>query len=183
MPHAESERAPGGERETSGSELAPAPAAVPLYVASRRKLFDRLRTYIVLIHRRIHSSQILTRKLARLNYDGDVNGLGVTSVAAATRGFTGADLNALVYEAQLDAVHNALATDAAATQQPRVTDAHLLSVLQTAAPSVSERERQRLQAMCASPALTHHCLPHGHRILLSCCATLVHSPAHIRKQI
>jgi SpoVK/Ycf46/Vps4 family AAA+-type ATPase len=90
--------------------------------------------------------------------DGDLR-----AVAARTPGFSGADLAALLSEAQLAAVHEELDRREAEKEEgersadhggrrrppPRVTGAHLLAAAERARPSLPPAERARLAAVYA----------------------------------
>lgn len=66
-----------------------------------------------------------------------------------TEGFSGADLQALLSDAQLAAVHNLLNSEDAHKpgNMPVITNALLHSVAANARPSVSEVEKQRLYSI------------------------------------
>lgn len=84
---------------------------------------------------------VLSRKLP-LASDVDLE-----KIASATEGFSGADLQALLSDAQLASVHELL--DSGTTYQqgtaPTISDVLLQSVASRARPSVSETEKRRLQ--------------------------------------
>ena len=67
-------------------------------------------------------------------------------VAYMTEGFSGADLQALLSDAQLAAVHEHLDSANASdpTQKPIITDVLLKATAGKARPSVSDAEKQRL---------------------------------------
>lgn len=63
-----------------------------------------------------------------------------------TEGFSGADLQALLADAQLEAVHSFLDSENGSNQgkMPMITNALLKSIASNAKPSVSEAEKRRL---------------------------------------
>lgn len=79
----------------------------------------------------------------QLPMDSDVD---LERIARMTEGFSGADLQALLSDAQLEAVHELLDNnDGSSTgKMPVITDALLKSIASKAKPSVSEAEKQRL---------------------------------------
>lgn len=83
---------------------------------------------------------VLSRKLPLAN---DVN---LDAIARVTEGFSGADLQALLSDAQLEAVHYFLDSENGSNQgkTPVITDALLKSIASNAKPSVSEAEKRRL---------------------------------------
>lgn len=87
-------------------------------------------------------------KLVQLPLASDVE---LNSIADMTEGFSGADLQALVSDAQLAAVHELLSNTNSSGgghgQMPVITDALLKSVASKARPSVSEAEKQRLYSI------------------------------------
>ncbi|KAM4088196.1 hypothetical protein ACB094_07G052300 [Castanea mollissima] len=86
---------------------------------------------------------ILTVLSRKLPLENDVE---LDAIAHMTEGFSGADLQALLSDAQLAAVHDLL--DSADTSEPNkkpvITDGLLKSTANKARPSVSETEKQRL---------------------------------------
>lgn len=68
------------------------------------------------------------------------------AIARMTEGFSGADLQALLSDAQLEAVHDLLGGESTNEpgKKPVITDALLKSTASRARPSVSEAEKQRL---------------------------------------
>ncbi|XP_047960432.1 peroxisome biogenesis protein 1 isoform X1 [Salvia hispanica] len=84
--------------------------------------------------------KVLSRKLPM---DGDVD---LEQVARMTEGFSGADLQALLSDTQLEAVHELLDNDDVSTtkKMPVITNALLKSIASNAKPSVSEAEKRRL---------------------------------------
>ncbi|QCD82820.1 peroxin-1 [Vigna unguiculata] len=91
-------------------------------------------------HERLEIIAVLSRKLAM---DKDID---LTTIANMTEGFSGADLQALLSDAQLAAVHDVLDNvDALRTEKtPVITDALLKFTASKARPSVSEEEKRRL---------------------------------------
>ncbi|KAE8696350.1 Peroxisome bioproteinsis protein 1 [Hibiscus syriacus] len=83
---------------------------------------------------------VLSRKLP-LASDVDLD-----AIAYTTEGFSGADLQALLSDAQLAAVHEHLSSENSNEpgKMPVITDAVLKSIASKARPSVSEAEKQRL---------------------------------------
>lgn len=73
----------------------------------------------------------------------------LNSIASMTEGFSGADLQALLSDAQLAAVHDLLDCGEGSTsgKMPVVTDALLKSVASKARPSVSDSEKDRLYSI------------------------------------
>jgi len=75
----------------------------------------------------------------------------LAAAADAAAGLTGADLGALLSEAQLAAVHEALAAagdaDAGGIAPPPIAARHLAAALAAARPSLPEAERRRLHAI------------------------------------
>lgn len=68
------------------------------------------------------------------------------AVAYITEGFSGADLQALLSDTQLEAVHEILdnKNDSSPAKMPVITNALLKSVATKAKPSVSETEKRKL---------------------------------------
>ena len=68
------------------------------------------------------------------------------AIAHMTEGFSGADLQALLSDAQLEAVHEllAIADNKEPGKKPVIADALLKSVASKARPSVSDAEKERL---------------------------------------
>ncbi|XP_014509277.1 peroxisome biogenesis protein 1 isoform X2 [Vigna radiata var. radiata] len=91
-------------------------------------------------HERLEILAVLSRKLAM---DKDID---LTTIANMTEGFSGADLQALLSDAQLAAVHDVLDNeDGLRTEKtPIITDALLKFTTSKARPSVSEEEKRRL---------------------------------------
>ncbi|XP_027149181.1 peroxisome biogenesis protein 1 [Coffea eugenioides] len=91
-------------------------------------------------HERLDILRVLSRKLPLA---GDVD-LGF--VARMTEGFSGADLQALLSDAQLEAVHDLLGNedDKRSKKMPIISDTLLKSIASKAKPSVSESEKRRL---------------------------------------
>lgn len=94
---------------------------------------------------RLEILQVLSRKLPLAE---DVN---LNVVASSTENFSGADLQAVLSDAQLESVHNFLiqsksndGISSTKSKSPIITMEILRSVLIKARPSVSEGERQRL---------------------------------------
>lgn len=69
-------------------------------------------------------------------------------IASVTDGFSGADLQALLSDAQLAAVHQLLDSQenssSSSGSSPVITDSILKSVATNARPSISESEKKRL---------------------------------------
>lgn len=84
--------------------------------------------------------------LAQLPLASDVN---LEAIASMTEGFSGADLQALLSDAQLASVHELLdSNDAEKTNQmPVIGDELLRNVASRARPSISEAEKQRLDSI------------------------------------
>ncbi|KAM6575126.1 hypothetical protein CsatA_023453 [Cannabis sativa] len=89
---------------------------------------------------RLEILSVLSRKLP-LASDVDLD-----AIAHMTEGFSGADLQALLSDAQLEAVHDLLGGESMHEpgEKPVITDALLKSTASRARPSVSEAEKQRL---------------------------------------
>lgn len=83
---------------------------------------------------------VLSRKLPL------ADDVAMDAIAYMTEGFSGADLQALLSDAQLAAVHEVLATadNKEPGKMPVITDALLKSVASKARPSVSDAEKERL---------------------------------------
>ncbi|KAH7441624.1 hypothetical protein KP509_03G046300 [Ceratopteris richardii] len=97
---------------------------------------------------RLEILEVLSRKLPLAD---DVN---LDLVASLTENFSGADLQAVLSDAQLEAVHNFLShetiKDASISESPNrpiITMEALKSVLLRARPSVSDHERRRLYSI------------------------------------
>ncbi|KAH1088099.1 hypothetical protein GLYMA_07G224000v4 [Glycine max] len=92
------------------------------------------------LHERLEILAVLSRKLPMAN-DVDLD-----TIANMTEGFSGADLQALLSDAQLAAVHDVLdSVDASRPEKtPVITDALLKFTASKARPSVSEEEKRRL---------------------------------------
>ncbi|XP_059280235.1 peroxisomal ATPase PEX1 isoform X2 [Lycium ferocissimum] len=91
-------------------------------------------------HERLEILSVLSRKLP-LASDVDLDG-----VARLTEGFSGADLQALLSDAQLEAVHDLLDSENVGKpdKKPVISDALLKSIASKAKRSVSDAEKQRL---------------------------------------
>ncbi|TXG48256.1 hypothetical protein EZV62_027550 [Acer yangbiense] len=91
-------------------------------------------------HERLDILKVLSKKLPLEN---DVE---LDAIAHITEGFSGADLQALLSDAQLAAVHEILnnATSNGSGKMPVINDALLKSIASKVRPSVSEAEKQRL---------------------------------------
>ncbi|XP_010274105.1 PREDICTED: peroxisome biogenesis protein 1 [Nelumbo nucifera] len=91
-------------------------------------------------HERVDILTVLSRKLP-LAGDIDLN-----AIASITEGFSGADLQALLSDAQLASVHELLENSDSGTpgKMPVISNTLLKSVALRAKPSVSEAEKQRL---------------------------------------
>lgn len=85
---------------------------------------------------------ILAALAATLPLSQDVD---LAAVAAATHGLSGADLRAVLADAQIAAVHASI--DARSTASPVITGDHVRDVLTNARASVPEHERARLEAL------------------------------------
>ncbi|KDP37143.1 hypothetical protein JCGZ_06199 [Jatropha curcas] len=118
---------------------------------------------------------ILTVLSRKLPMDSDVD---LDAIACMTEGFSGADLQALLSDAQLAAVHEHLSADSSKHgKMPVITDALLKSIASKARPSISESEKRRLygiynqfldskKSAAAQVPLSHHifmCLQEGAR--------------------
>ncbi|KAG6390445.1 hypothetical protein SASPL_148179 [Salvia splendens] len=90
---------------------------------------------------RLEILKVLSRKLPM---DGDVD---LDHVAQITEGFSGADLQALLSDTQLEAVHELLDNNDVSTtkKMPVITNALLKSIASNAKPSVSEAEKRRFR--------------------------------------
>lgn len=82
-------------------------------------------------------------KLMQLPLASDID---LDAIAQMTEGFSGADLQALLSDAQLAAVHEFLgsADSDESGKMPVITDTLLKSITSKARPSVSDTEKQRL---------------------------------------
>lgn len=89
---------------------------------------------------------ILSALSRGLSLAADAN---LDSVATSADNFTGADLGALLAEAQLKAVHEALDHNIEAHVPPSVGDRHLQAAFSSAKPSLSDLERGRLERIYA----------------------------------
>ncbi|XP_052201565.1 peroxisome biogenesis protein 1 isoform X2 [Diospyros lotus] len=89
---------------------------------------------------------ILTVLSRKLSLAGDVD---LDAISGITEGFSGADLQALLSDAQLAAVHKLLDSVESVNhgKMPVITHSLLSSVAAKARPSVSETERQRLYSI------------------------------------
>ncbi|XP_057756804.1 peroxisomal ATPase PEX1 isoform X1 [Arachis stenosperma] len=94
-------------------------------------------------HERLEILTVLSRKLP-MAHDIDL-----ATVAKMTEGFSGADLQALLSDAQLAAVHEVLDNLGASApgKAPVITDALLKATALKARPSVSEEEKRRLYSI------------------------------------
>ncbi|XP_024973056.1 peroxisome biogenesis protein 1 isoform X2 [Cynara cardunculus var. scolymus] len=93
---------------------------------------------------RLDILRVLSRKLPLAN---DVK---LEAIAGKTEGFSGADLQALLSDAQLAAVHDLLNSkdaDRPGNMMPVITNALLQTVAANARPSVSEAEKHRLYSI------------------------------------
>lgn len=79
----------------------------------------------------------------QLPLESDVN---LEAIAHMTEGFSGADLQALLSDAQLEAVHDILNGENGeqSGKMPVITDTLLKRIASVAKPSVSENEKRRL---------------------------------------
>lgn len=77
------------------------------------------------------------------------NDVDLDAIAHMTEGFSGADLQALLSDAQLAAVHELLDNRDSISpgKKPVITDALLKSIAAKARPSVSEAEKDRLYSI------------------------------------
>ncbi|XP_065865705.1 peroxisomal ATPase PEX1 isoform X2 [Euphorbia lathyris] len=76
------------------------------------------------------------------------NDVDLDAIAYMTEGFSGADLQALLSDAQLAAVHEHLSSESREIgRMPVISDALLKSVASKARPSISESEKQRLYSI------------------------------------
>lgn len=91
-------------------------------------------------HERLDILTVLSRKLP-MTEEVDLD-----AVARMTEGFSGADLQALLSDAQLAAVHDLLDSEDGNKPgtMPVITDTLLKSIASNARPSVSEAEKRRL---------------------------------------
>ncbi|KAF5736234.1 putative peroxisome biogenesis factor [Tripterygium wilfordii] len=89
---------------------------------------------------------ILTVLSRKIQLAGDVD---LDAIASMTEGFSGADLQALLSDGQLAAVHKFLnsADNNEPGKMPVITDTLLKSIAYKARPSVSEAEKQRLYSI------------------------------------
>ncbi|PKU63684.1 peroxisome biogenesis protein 1 isoform X1 [Dendrobium catenatum] len=94
-------------------------------------------------HERLDILKVLSRKLP---LSADVN---LEVIASMTEGFSGADLQALLSDAQLASVHELLDREATGKWEriPIINDMLLKSVASKTRPSVSETEKRRLYAI------------------------------------
>lgn len=85
-------------------------------------------------------------KLTQLPMASDID---LATVANVTEGFSGADLQALLSDAQLAAVHDILdnINTSRSEKTPVITDALLKLTASNARPSVSEEEKRRLYSI------------------------------------
>ncbi|XP_037497521.1 peroxisome biogenesis protein 1-like [Jatropha curcas] len=91
------------------------------------------------LQERLDILKVLSRKLP---IDNDVD---LDAIARMTEGFSGADLQALLSDAQLAAVHEHLSADSSKHgKMPVITDALLKSIASKARLSISESEKRRL---------------------------------------
>ncbi|KAK9907564.1 hypothetical protein WJX75_006024 [Coccomyxa subellipsoidea] len=89
-------------------------------------------------------TQILRALSSRLPME---EGVDLAAIAAACDGFSGADLGALLSDAQLAAVHEVLAQPQEPSQVPLVRGDHLRAALDKARRSVPPSERDRLEGI------------------------------------
>ncbi|CAI9115532.1 OLC1v1016449C1 [Oldenlandia corymbosa var. corymbosa] len=89
---------------------------------------------------RLDILKVLSRKLPLAN---DVD---LAAIARVTEGFSGADLQALLSDAQLEAVHNLLGNEneSESKKMPIISDSLLKVIASKAKSSVSDSEKQRL---------------------------------------
>ncbi|WOL17808.1 hypothetical protein Cni_G26601 [Canna indica] len=91
-------------------------------------------------HERLDILKVLSKKLPL------ASNVSLETIASMTEGFSGADLQALLSDAQLASVHELL--DSGSSDKPGktpvISNQHLMSVASKARPSVSENEKQRL---------------------------------------
>ncbi|XP_050893846.1 peroxisome biogenesis protein 1 isoform X2 [Lathyrus oleraceus] len=94
-------------------------------------------------HERLEILTVLSKKLPMA---GDID---LATVANVTEGFSGADLQALLSDAQLAAVHDILdnINTSRSEKTPVITDALLKLTASNARPSVSEEEKRRLYSI------------------------------------
>ncbi|XP_058730622.1 peroxisomal ATPase PEX1-like isoform X2 [Vicia villosa] len=94
-------------------------------------------------HERLEILTVLSKKLPM------ASDIDLATVANVTEGFSGADLQALLSDAQLAAVHDILDNiDTSGSEKtPVITDALLTLTASNARPSVSEEEKRRLYSI------------------------------------
>ncbi|CAJ2650354.1 unnamed protein product [Trifolium pratense] len=94
-------------------------------------------------HERLEILTVLSRKLPM------ANDIDLAAVANMTEGFSGADLQALLSDAQLAAVHDILdnINTSGSEKTPVITDALLKLTASKTRPSVSEEEKRRLYSI------------------------------------
>eukprot|EP00252_Welwitschia_mirabilis_P015601 TRINITY_DN3444_c0_g1_i6.p1 TRINITY_DN3444_c0_g1~~TRINITY_DN3444_c0_g1_i6.p1 ORF type:complete len:156 (+),score=25.83 TRINITY_DN3444_c0_g1_i6:604-1071(+) len=79
------------------------------------------------------------------------------TIASNTEGFSGADLQALLSDAQLESVHQHLERETnGSSNKPIITNTILESVLAKARPSVSENERNSFMQFTANSRVLEH---------------------------
>lgn len=102
---------------------------------------------IVFMFRYISFLLLMTSfQLVQLPMASDVD---LNAGAHMTEGFSGADLQALLSDAQLAAVHEVLnnVDSSKPEKKPVITDAHLKSTASKARPSVADEEKRRLYSI------------------------------------
>ncbi|EPS73989.1 hypothetical protein M569_00769, partial [Genlisea aurea] len=87
---------------------------------------------------RLDILKVVSRKVEM----GDDVDLG--EIARMTEGFSGADLESVVWDAQLEGVHEVVGGRSCGKEGPVIRHAHLRSMASKAKPSVSPAERRRL---------------------------------------
>ncbi|GAU28944.1 hypothetical protein TSUD_59570 [Trifolium subterraneum] len=94
-------------------------------------------------HERLEILTVLSRKLPM------ANDIDLAAIANMTEGFSGADLQALLSDAQLAAVHDILDNidTSGSDKTPVITDALLKVTASKTRPSVSEEEKRRLYSI------------------------------------
>ncbi|CAG0884694.1 unnamed protein product [Cyprideis torosa] len=104
---------------------------------------------------------ILKALSAKLPMSDAIRNDTLLSVSKKTEGFTGADLQALLYNAQLRAIHR---KEISPESTSEITSSNLIEALEDTTPSVTPEEHWKYQAMCESFVTGFHKTGVGSRV-------------------
>ncbi|CAH0557658.1 unnamed protein product [Brassicogethes aeneus] len=91
--------------------------------------------------------QILKCLSKTMDFVGDIN---LTLIATQTEGFSGADLQSVLYTAQLSSVENIILENSPkSSNSPKITQKHLVEALKKTRPSLTKQERAKYERIYA----------------------------------